>query len=355
MVFTETGGAYYAFGWNNRPFVDRADFDRKTARTDAGDSAGKLIVFPTHEDNYFQKSANPVFTIGRNYLDLSYPLGDDHILGTLFIDANVQIMDDLFRQLDIFRYGEITVTDGDGNIIYANPVYYEGTIGKSFFEIKDSCKTVPWTITIRIDYQKTMDDITGLFMMIYIIVVLILIALVILSLFYAKSLANFTAHIQRREAELGSLKTKIKPHFLYNTLEVIRMNAVAHDDTSTANMVFNLAEQMRYSIEEDHENVSLRHEFDMLRSYFSFIDLRYEGTIVWDILCDPELEDAQVQNLMLQPIVENAVIHGLKPRGRIVVAAEIIRKESAHQGKRRRGGHGSEDRHTTCRPVGDGL
>jgi two-component system sensor histidine kinase YesM len=62
----------------------------------------------------------------------------------------------------------------------------------------------------------------------------------------------------------------------------------------------------------------------MLRSYFSFIDLRYEGTITWNIMCDPALEDAQVLNLMLQPIVENAVIHGIKPlgQGRIVIAVE---------------------------------
>jgi two-component system sensor histidine kinase YesM len=107
------------------------------------------------------------------------------------------------------------------------------------------------------------------------------------------------------------------------------MNAIAHDDTSTAGMVFNLAEQMRFSIEEDREMVPLRHELNMLRSYFSFIELRYDGNITWNILCDPALEDAQVLNLMLQPVVENAVIHGIKPHGKgsIIITVETKGKD----------------------------
>jgi two-component system sensor histidine kinase YesM len=81
---------------------------------------------------------------------------------------------------------------------------------------------------------------------------------------------------------------------------------------------------MRFSVEEDREMVPLQHELNMLRSYFSFIDLRYEGNITWKISCDPALEDARVFNLMLQPVVENAIIHGIKPRGQgcIIVAVE---------------------------------
>jgi two-component system sensor histidine kinase YesM len=324
VVFTEASGDYYTFGWNNRPFVDRAGFARKIIQKRTGENLSKLMIHATHEDSYFQKSTNRVFTIGRNYLDLSHPLGNDHALGTLYIDINIQVIDDLFKNLDIYKYGEIIVRDYDSNLVYANPVYYAGTGGNSFLEIRDDCKSVPWFITIRIDYQKTMDDIADLFGMIYVIVVLILITFILLSLFYSKSLSNFVAHIRGTEAKLGYLKAKIKPHFFYNTLEIIRMNAIAHDDTSTAGMVFNLAEQMRFSIDEDREMVPLKHELDMLRSYFSFIDLRYEGTITWNILCDPALEDAQVLNLMLQPVVENAVIHGIKPlgQGRIVIAVE---------------------------------
>jgi two-component system sensor histidine kinase YesM len=324
VVFAEARSDYYVFGRNNRPFVAPLEFVLKMAQKETGVNPNKLMIYATHEDSYFQKSTNQVFTIGRNYLDISYPVGNDHVLGTLYIDINIQIIDELFKHLDIYKYGEIIVRDYDDNLIYANPVYYAGTGGDSFLEIREPCKTVPWFITIRIDYQKTMDDINDLFSMIYVIVALILITLIILSLFYSKSFSNFVTHIRKTEAELGSLKAKIKPHFLYNTLEIIRMNAIAHDDTSTANMVFNLAEQMRFSIEEDREIVSLRHELNMLRSYFSFIDIRYEGSITWNILCDPALEDAQVLNLMLQPVVENAVAHGIKPRGqgRIVIAVE---------------------------------
>jgi two-component system sensor histidine kinase YesM len=136
---------------------------------------------------------------------------------------------------------------------------------------------------------------------------------------------SFVARIREKEAELSSLKAKIKPHFLYNSLEIIRMNAIAHDDESTAELALHLAEQMRASIEWTGETVPLSRELEMICGYSAFIDLRYDRRIAWDIHCDPSLRDAQVLSFMIQPIVENAVIHGVKPKGqgRIEINAEV--------------------------------
>jgi two-component system sensor histidine kinase YesM len=126
---------------------------------------------------------------------------------------------------------------------------------------------------------------------------------------------SLLAQIRRKEAEISSLKAKIKPHFLYNSLEIIRMNAVANDDESTAELVLLLAEQMRYSLGQIDEKVPLIREIEMIRNYFAFIDIRYNHKMTLEITADPSLKNAEVLSLMIQPIVENAVIHGLKPLG----------------------------------------
>jgi two-component system sensor histidine kinase YesM len=94
------------------------------------------------------------------------------------------------------------------------------------------------------------------------------------------------------------------------------MNAVDHDDDSTAELTFLLAEQMRSSIDKVGKMVSLSREIETIRQYLTFIDIRYDHSFTWDITMPDPLADAQVPSLMLQPIVENAIIHGLKPKGR---------------------------------------
>jgi two-component system sensor histidine kinase YesM len=85
---------------------------------------------------------------------------------------------------------------------------------------------------------------------------------------------------------------------------------------------------MRSSIEPLNETVTLSRELDMIRAYFAFIDLRYNHEITWDINCDPSLGSAQVLSLMLQPVVENAVIHGIKPRGRGHIQITVERRDN---------------------------
>jgi two-component system sensor histidine kinase YesM len=128
---------------------------------------------------------------------------------------------------------------------------------------------------------------------------------------------SLLAKIRQREAELAALRSAIRPHFLYNSLEIIRMNAVANDDESTASLALMLADQMRYSLGAVRGKVTLGRELDMIRNYFAVIGLRYGGAVTWEIqVSPPDLERAQVLSLMIQPVVENAVVHGIKPKGR---------------------------------------
>lgn len=80
---------------------------------------------------------------------------------------------------------------------------------------------------------------------------------------------SYVASIRQKEAELDALRMQIHPHFLYNTLEVIRMSSVAHQDTETAQMTMSLVNQMQYVIGESNEQVTLQKELSIVRDYIS--------------------------------------------------------------------------------------
>lgn len=124
----------------------------------------------------------------------------------------------------------------------------------------------------------------------------------------------YGAEIKQKEAELNALKTQIKPHYLYNTLDIIRMTAMKHEDRETAEMLESLARQLRYLMGEEKELVSLEQELDNIRDYFQMMRIRYEGRISLNITVPESLREIAVLKLLVQPAVENAVKHGLKEK-----------------------------------------
>ena len=124
----------------------------------------------------------------------------------------------------------------------------------------------------------------------------------------------YGAEIKQKEAELNALKTQIKPHYLYNTLDIIRMTAMKHEDRETAEMLESLARQLRYLMGEEKEMVSLEQELDNIRDYFQMMRIRYEGRISLNITVPESLREIAVLKLLVQPAVENAIKHGLKEK-----------------------------------------
>jgi len=121
---------------------------------------------------------------------------------------------------------------------------------------------------------------------------------------------------RKREAELAALQTQINPHFIYNTLESIRMTAEINDDSEVADMTQILGKLLRYSITMGKEFVRLEQELDHLRNYMKLQNYRYPGVFQLSIAPCEELKSAKLLKLTLQPIVENAIFHGLDPTKR---------------------------------------
>lgn len=128
--------------------------------------------------------------------------------------------------------------------------------------------------------------------------------------------------IKKREAELNALQSQINPHFLYNTLETIRMVAIVNEDRQAAHIIKVLANLFRYSINRGREIVLIDQEVQHMSNYLEIQKIRYADKFDVKINIDPNILRCKTIKLILQPIVENAIYHGieLKPgKGKIII------------------------------------
>jgi two-component system, sensor histidine kinase YesM len=118
----------------------------------------------------------------------------------------------------------------------------------------------------------------------------------------------------KREAELRILQEQIKPHFLYNTLDTIQWMAQEHRVDDVVSMVGALTSLFRIGLNKGREFISLSDELEHVESYLCIQKMRYEDKFDYSISCDSALRASRVLRLMLQPLVENAIYHGIKER-----------------------------------------
>ena len=122
------------------------------------------------------------------------------------------------------------------------------------------------------------------------------------------------AELTEQKMSMLYLKSQVNPHFLYNTLDTIRIQAQLNGDKKVADLLMRLVDFFRLSVKVDRPLVTLDDEMDLLEAYMELMCYRYpELRCDYDI--DPELGAAQVPNFILQPIVENSLLHGLKNKG----------------------------------------
>ena len=122
------------------------------------------------------------------------------------------------------------------------------------------------------------------------------------------------------QAEIDALQSQINPHFLYNTLDAIRGQALIDDSPVIADMTEALSILFRYSISRTGNLVTLREEFRCIEKYLMIQQFRFSGKFQYVRDVDPNLLSCLIPRLTLQPIVENAIYHGLetRPEGGII-------------------------------------
>jgi len=363
IVDAKDGKAYASYRPRARNMVESYDFLSEDWIAAAQQSPREMIVSSPHSEDYFAQARTEVITFCRAFLDMEELPAKDVVLGYLMIDYPYTMLDDVLTGYYREDYGRLVILDADGAEIWSakeDRREFEDEVTVLSREID----APGWTLQYQISRGLLLSHLNRVRRYALLLVLMAVVAAGALALLFSRRLTQpihrllegmqkvrsgdlsarvnlagademtqlgdgfnqmtedldthiqrvYVARIRQREAELGQLKSQIQPHFLYNTLEVIRMNAITHNDSSTAEMTQALARQFKYSISEVRDLVPLTLEEEMMRNYLELISLRYEN-INYTSGIPNGLRDCRVVKLILQPVVENAVQHGLRPVG----------------------------------------
>lgn len=138
---------------------------------------------------------------------------------------------------------------------------------------------------------------------------------------YKAKIQSESFKLNQVEAEFKALASQINPHFLYNTLETIRMKAYCNNDKETADLVKKLGKFMRRCLEVKDGMVTLESELEFTKSYLELQAARFGDRVSYSIYCEVDRK-YMILPLIIQPVVENAFVHGIegaKSKGRITV------------------------------------
>ncbi|MFV0502345.1 MAG: sensor histidine kinase, partial [Lachnospirales bacterium] len=244
-----------------------------------------LFIFPPRKNNYFSGKNDTVITFGRNYFDVNVAAGKNVYLGTLLFDVNVDAIENIFIDIDGYEDGKIY-------LLHKSDLMYTNSKNKTFKEFEESDyiieeKVDAWTLYLVLNYEEMYSYVTNLQKMIYIVVIISLVILIFISYVLTKRLINpinnmtkkmeliengdfnftipvetndeigllanrfnkmsdelnnyinkvYLADLKQKDAELTAIRAQIYPHFLYNTLEIIRMSAIEYNCKEVGEMI----------------------------------------------------------------------------------------------------------------------
>ncbi|MGE7600962.1 sensor histidine kinase [Peribacillus sp. NPDC097675] len=115
------------------------------------------------------------------------------------------------------------------------------------------------------------------------------------------------------EAQVKILQSQINPHFLFNTLNTISRLAYLENAEQTQNVTYSLARIMRYSLRNIDKPVTLKEELDYVKDYIAIQQSRFRSLIQYEEIVEVDIETLHIPILSIQPIIENAIIHGFEP------------------------------------------
>ncbi|PAF32594.1 sensor histidine kinase [Paenibacillus sp. 7516] len=345
----------------------------------------KAALFPTHKDDYFTGSKREVFTLARNLIDTSGRLTrEPKVVGTLFLDVDTTMFQQFLNELSLGTQDELVLLNDQDEMYFSNQKdrTLDEFISKSkdteMLVLREDIPFIEGQLVAIIHRAGLFEQLFSARATVYLAILICSIVLIVMGAWFSRRLAApirkliqqmavvesgklnarlpvtsndeigrlthgfnrmverlqvhideaYVAQIKQKQTELNALKSQIRPHYLYNTLEVIRMNAVDKDADEVADMIHSLSNQLKYVIDYGEDRVSLWREVEHLHDYFYIISIRYENRYVLqcDIAPDVQME-WPILKLCLQPVVENAIQHGLRQRKKGTVGITIEKQE----------------------------
>lgn len=345
-------------------------------------SNSKMMTLDTHVDQQ-TKSKKLAIAHARKILDMD----SGTLLGIMVVRIDLSVIEVVNSRLQRALRSRFTIVDEADNIIFnANT----GLIGKKFSETVRPDKSDHIIVESRFDRQRwttylymPMSELSAegdiLRQNIYLLAFLMLLFLVIISIYLSsvitrpikklmtnilhvekgqfeqvediysrdeigllstrfnrmsRELKGLVSQIQQEEmkkaaAEIRALQSQINPHFLYNTLGSVKWIASMQQADTIVVMTEALIAMLRYAARAEGAMVSVREELDNLRNYMTIQKVRYYNRIRMDIFADDTLIEQRMPKLILQPIVENAIFHGLAEKEEDgIVTIRIARGEN---------------------------
>ena len=374
-------GLNAAYAWENEAWVQEALA-----------SPRELIISAPHMQRCYSAGAAEVITFCRAYLNPDKLPMTDEVLGVMMLDVPVSVLRSSLFDYEWTSLGTLRLLNADGSVLLSDNAEGDFALPSQALDEAQqsglvdegsSCviwRRIPstgWIVAFRLNPSGLTGSIDGLRRYTLIMICLATMISLVLAVSFSGRMSKpirrlkeamqrvqhgdltarvahistdelgevstgfnqmaddlqrhinttYLARIGQTEAELNDLKAQIHPHFLYNTLEIIRMTAVQHEDRDSAEMVEALARQLKYVIGEVRERVPLSKELEMTRNYIALVEKRY-GDIRMEEQLEPGIQGCEVLKLCLQPVVENAVQHGLRPRGGGCVRVKAARSGS---------------------------
>lgn len=129
-----------------------------------------------------------------------------------------------------------------------------------------------------------------------------------------KSQSNYIVELsnKRREAEIKAIVAQINPHFLYNTLDCINWMAIKNENYEVSDTIGNFAQILRYSIGDINKEVTIYDEVEWLKKYVYLQQIRFNNSFTLDLDVNENVLGCRIHKLILQPLIENSIIHGFK-------------------------------------------
>lgn len=122
---------------------------------------------------------------------------------------------------------------------------------------------------------------------------------------------SYLAEIEQKNAEMAALQSQINPHFLYNTLEAIRMKAICNGDREVGRMLYSMAAMFQSQLKAA-DVISLAQELHYAKKYMELFEYRYHDKFSWEVDCDEAFLQVPVIKFVVQPVLENYFAHGIR-------------------------------------------
>jgi sensor histidine kinase YesM len=125
-----------------------------------------------------------------------------------------------------------------------------------------------------------------------------------------------------KESQLLNLQMQMDPHFLFNTLNTVSRTAMFENAAETQNLIIAISKIMRYNLDHKGKMVEFKKEIEVLKAYLTIQETRFKEQMDFEIITEGNLDQIEIPPMIIQPIVENSIIHGLADtdsEGRVII------------------------------------